>query len=397
MTGHKLLYFFFFGAVGTLAPYINLYFKRLGFSGAEIGILSAMQPIAYMVGPPFAIALAIRYGLSRSMLPLLTVACILPSALLIGVKGFWPLLIVYFVTMLLQAPVSPFLDDSTLQRIEHFGGDYGRVRLWGSIGFIVTVNVIGPISERWGIQTTLIGHLLTQVAVAAVAFRLVKAGGLAPISARSTHSNFASSLVDGIRLVGQLPGARWLFGAGILARFSQVGGTNFFAIHADDIGMPDSLIGLSWGIAAGSEVILMAVSSWFLRRIGARGLFLLSMAAGTVRWAIYATTSSIWTLLASQLLHAFTFAAFHIGSVTLIHSLFPADRRTEGQSAWTVLTAGLPALVGAYLAGHLYDAVGLRPLFWLSSLAALIGGLAGLRIPAHTPPQAGQKSPSQAS
>ena len=380
MAAHKLLYFFFFGAVGTLGPFINLYFKRLGLSGAEIGVLGAMQPVAYMIGPPLAIAFATRFGLSRPMLPLLMAVGLIPAALLIGVTGFWSVLAVYFLVMLLQAPVSPFLDDSTLRRIEHAGGDYGRVRLWGSIGFIIGVNAIGPLSERLGLQISLVGHLLAMTAAALVAWRLATTGGLTPISAASGRK-FTSSLIGGLRAVWQLPSARWLFVAGVLGRFAQIGGTNFFAIHADDLGMPESLIGLSWGVAVGSEVVLMAVSAFLTQRIGARGLFILSMVAGTLRWAIYASTSSIWVLLASQLLHALTFGAFHIGSVTLIHSLFPEESRTEGQSAWTVWTVGLAGLVGAYLAGYLYDAMGLRPLFWLSSLAALAGTFAALGIP----------------
>lgn len=393
MVGHKLLFFFFFGAVGSLMPYVNLYFKRLGFTGTEIGILSAMQPVALMIGPPLAIALAVRYGLSRSILPIVATASLIPAALLIGVKGFWPLLFVYFAFMLLQAPISPFLDDSTLRRIEQVGGEYGRVRLWGSIGFIITANLIGPLSERWGIETTLYGNIVTLAALAGCTYYLMRSGGLPPISARSRHASFMSSLVDGIRLVGRLPGAGWLFVAGVLARFSQVGGLNFFAIHADDVGMPESMIGLSWGIAAGSEVILMAFSGWFLKRMGARGLFILGLVSGTVRWAIYAATSSVWTLLASQVLNAFTFAAYHIGAVTLIHHLFPEDRRTEGQSAWTVLTSGLPALIGSYLGGYLYDVAGLRPLFWISSAVALVAAVIALKIPVDRPQGESESSP----
>lgn len=387
MAGHKFLYFWFFGAVGTLFPFINLYFKRLGLSGSEIGLLAAMQPLAVMIGPPLAVALAGRFRHTQNTLPVLMTLALVPYALLISVKDFWPLLVVYFASSLLHAPVAPLLDDSTLRRMEGTSNDYGRIRLWGSIGYIVAVNVIGPLSERFGLQVSLLGNLMACALGAGVAWRLARTGGLLPVSAGSSQRNVALAIVGGWRAIGLAPEILWLFVAGLLARFAQVGGTNFFAIHADDIGMSESLIGLSWGIAVGCEVALMAVSAPIMRRISARGLFIVSALAGALRWAIYAQTSSIGLLLAVQVLHAFTYAAFHIASVTLVHSLFPPERRTEGQSAWAVMTSGLPVLAGTYLAGYLYDVVGIRPLFWISAAASLLAALVALKIPGRTTPQ----------
>ena len=383
MTAHKVLYFFFFGAIGCLYPYVNLYFKRLGLSGAEIGVLATMQPIANMVGPLLAVAAANRFALvRRSTLPLLLTAQLVPFSLLLGVKTFWPLLLVYFLAMLLQSPIAPLLDDDTLRRLEQAGSDYGRVRLWGSVGYIVAVGAIGVLSERVGLTVSLAGQLLATACGAAVAWRLVQAGSPSPDAPAPARRSVLLSALSSLADVWQQPSARWLFLAGFLVRFASIPGSNFYSIHADDLGMPESLIGASWVIGVSCEVALMAVSAAVIRRIGARGLLLLGAVAGSVRWAIYAAASSAGLLLASQALHAFTFGGFHIASVTLIHALFPPERRTQGQSAWTVVTAGMPGIAASYVVGSLYDLIGLRPLFWISALISLAGAFVALRVPA---------------
>lgn len=394
MTGHKLLYFWFFGAVGALSPFINLYFKRLGFSGSEIGLLAAMQPLAAMIAPPLAVALAGRLQNTRVTLPALMTLSLIPYGLLLAVTGFWPLLALYFAAFLLHAPIAPLLDDATLRRIEGTSHAYGRIRLWGSIGFIVAVNVIGPLSERLDLRVALWGNWFALLMGALVAWHMARRGALLPLSTDKSQRKVARALASSLKVIRETPGVSWLFLAGLLARFAQVGGTNFFGIHADDIGMSESLIGLSWGIAVVSEVVMMVVSAPLMQRITARGLFILSALAGAIRWAVYAKTSSVGLLLGVQVLHAFTFAAFHIGSVTLVHTLFPPERRTEGQSAWTVTTSGLPVLAGTYLAGYLYDVVGIRPLFWISAVASLLAALVALWIPRSAEPSSARPAPT---
>lgn len=394
MTAHKSLYFCFFGAVGALMPYVNLYFKRLGLSGAEIGILTTMQPIATMIGPPLAVALATRFALGRSALPLLLTAQLVPFSLLLGVQSFWPLLLVYFAAMLFQAPVAPLLDDETLRRIEQTGHDYGRIRLWGSLGYIVTVGLIGMLSERIGLRIALLGQLFATACAALIAWRLARTGNLFPVSSAPMRQSFLLSALKSMGAAWRHPGARWLFAAGLLVRFAAIAGTSFYAIHADDLGMPESLIGASWVIGVSCEVALMAVSAALIRKIGARGLFWLSAAAGAARWAIYAATSSPWVLLAAQTLHAFSFGGLHIASVTLIHTLFPPEERTEAQSAWTAVTMGLPGIIGSYAVGSLYDLVGLRPLFWISACFALAAAFVALRVPEKPPVPAGPSAPA---
>lgn len=382
MGAYKLLYFCFFAAYGAVYPYVSLYFKRLGMSGAEIGVLTTLPSVANILAPPLAVALLTRLGMARTAVPILLTAGLVPATLLLGTQAFWPLFVVYFWTALLQAPVPPLLDDATLRRIERTRFDYGRIRLWGSVGFIVAVGAVGILSERAGLGIALFGQIAWMALSALVAWLLARNGELASPGNTAARQSLLLSAITGLKAVWREPGAPWLFGAGILARLAGIAGTNFFAVHADDIGMAESLIGGSWVIGVSCEVALMAVSGSLMRRFGAERLFFLSMVAGAVRWAIYATTSSPWVLLASQTLHALNFGALHIAAVTLIHSHFAPERRTDAQTAWAALTVGVPGVVGALLTGSIYDLVGLRPLFWASAVAALVAAYFARRLAA---------------
>ena len=394
MTGHKLLYFWFFGAVGALSPFINLYFKRLGFSGSEIGLLATMQPLAAMIAPPLAVALAGRLQNTRVTLPALMTLSLIPYGLLLAVTGFWPLLALYFAAFLLHAAHRPA---SRRRDLAAHRGNLPRLRPDPPVGVDrfyrrgqrhrPAVGAVGPARRS-------VGKLVRCLMGALVAWHMARRGALLPLSTDKSQRKVARALASSLKVIRETPGVSWLFLAGLLARFAQVGGTNFFGIHADDIGMSESLIGLSWGIAVVSEVVMMVVSAPLMQRITARGLFILSALAGAIRWAVYAKTSSVGLLLGVQVLHAFTFAAFHIGSVTLVHTLFPPERRTEGQSAWTVTTSGLPVLAGTYLAGYLYDVVGIRPLFWISAVASLLAALVALWIPRSTAPSSARPAPT---
>ena len=291
-----------------------------------------------------------------------------------------------FAAFLLHAPIAPLLDDATLRRIEGTSHAYGRIRLWGSIGFIVAVNVIGPLSERLDLRVALWGNWFALLMGALVAWHMARRGALLPLSTDKSQRKVARALASSLKVIRETPGVSWLFLRRAPRPLRPSGRDQLFwhprRRHRYVRESHRAFVGHRGGQRSGDDGRQRPADAADHRP----GLFILSALAGAIRWAVYAKTSSVGLLLGVQVLHAFTFAAFHIGSVTLVHTLFPPERRTEGQSAWTVTTSGLPVLAGTYLAGYLYDVVGIRPLFWISAVASLLAALVALWIPRSTAP-----------
>lgn len=383
VVAYKALYFAYFGSLGVLTPYLALYLKRIGLDGAEIGLLSTMRPIAALVGPLALIVLSSRLRHQAWTLPLLLVASLIPSLLFLGARSLWALALLYLLMHLGKAPVTPLLDDATLRTIDGKKSSYGPIRLWGSIGFIVGVYVVGSVAERFGIGASVVAHVLVLGCAAALAVAMARAGLFPDLAVGDgpARGGFVTPRA-GMKLLWRIRDIRLALIAGVLARSAGLAYEVFFAIYADQLGMPERLIGTAWAIAVLSEVVLMAVTPKFADRLDARALFVLGIGAGVVRWTLCAATASPTLLLASQVLHGFTFGAFHVGAVTLLHARLPSERRTEGQSAWTVATSGLPGLVVLYPIGFLSDTLGMRLVFALSAILAGVGLLIALRISA---------------
>ncbi len=383
MIAYKSLYFAYFASLGVLSPYLALYLKRIGLDGAEIGLLSTMRPLAALIGPVALISLSSRLRLQEWTLPLVLLAALVPSALFIGAKSLWALALLYLLLSLGKAPVAPLLDDATLRTIDGGKASYGPIRLWGSIGFIAGVYTVGAAADRVGIGASVIAHVAVLGVTALLAAAMARRGrfpGLA-VGPGVTPGGFTPPWA-GMKLLWSIRDVRLAVIAGILGRSAGLAHEIFFAVYADQLGMTEQMIGVAWAIAVLSEVVLMAVTPRIARRVDARALFITGIGAGVVRWAICAATVSPTLLLLSQSLHAFTFAAFHVGAVTLLHGRLPSHRRTEGQSAWSVATAGLPGLVVLYPIGLLSDVLGMRMLFALSAILAGAGLLVALGISA---------------
>ena len=375
----KALRFLTFAAVGALTPFINLYLQRLGLSGGEIGIISSMRPLATLIGPSLTVVLAARLGAGNRALPVTMALAVLPSALLYRTSGFAGLAAALFFLALFQSPAPALLDDATLRGIDGTGQSYGRVRLWGSLGFIVAVYAVGVAAESYGFAAILAGNLVTVALGAGLAFYCAGRGRLPAVSARTGSQVFWRALASAIELSRETPAVLWVFAAGTLARIAGLAHTNFFAIYADELGMAEGAIGIAWVIGVLSEVALMAAGPRLEKRVDARTLFFVGTAAGAVRWAIHAVSVSPAVILLAQTLHGLTFGAFHIGAVTLIHQLLPQDRKTEGQSAWAS-TAGLSGIVGGYAGGAVYDSAGVRALFGVSAALAAAAALLALKV-----------------
>jgi PPP family 3-phenylpropionic acid transporter len=237
-------------------------------------------------------------------------------------------------------------DVVALERVQKFGTTYGRIRLWGSLGFLTAA----LLASKWvDPREALAFPLVCTGAVAAGFMGSLALPRNAEMPKRGDGRGMARVLAeDDFQL---------LLTAAFLGQCGHVAYDMCFSLRMFDLGVPRPLIGLAWALGTGSEVILMAWSAPFFRSIAAPRLLAIALAAGSVRWVLLSVVRSTTTLLLLQPLHALSFGLFWLSSVTYTAHRFPAH--TLGTAQGLMVTAmGAGSIVGMLLWGPLYTGEG---------------------------------------
>ena len=381
-------YFLLFLPVAMQAPYLFLFFKRQGYTDSQLGTLAAVGPLLSILAPPVFGAVADMLGDRRRTLAGLLLLSGLVFPWLIRAGSFAQTLALLIIFSAFSTPPGAIADAITLEHIERSGGDYGRLRLWGSLGFAVPLLALGAILKKGAGESA---ASLYPVFAGYTVFRLVSAGwvGLLPASHGARRG-----LLD-LRAVRAF--SSWGFVAlaicAVVASGAMSGYYLYFMIYLDDVGIADNLKGYYWVIAVAAETGMMLLVGGLIRAIGLKWTFVLSLLGCALRLFAFSFTLSPIEIAAVQLLHALTFTAFTVSTITFVSRFTPPELRASGQTVWMALTSGLGATAGAKLAGVTAGAFGLPGMFRVFALASAIA-LVGAIMLVREPPARTEAEPS---
>ena len=356
-------YFLYFGILGIYLPFFNLYCYHLGLSGLNIGILSAVRSVAMVVFPLIWGALADRRSARRPIYILCSVLSALVWMQYLFTVEFWPMLAITVLYGVFYAPIISFLEAFTMDILGKAKKSYGRIRVWGSISFIIAVLALGKIIELYSVNIIVVLILAGSLMFALISTRIP---AIHPIKKKSLRGG-GRSLLDGRVLV-------FLFCA-FLMLVSHGAYYGFFSIHLENLGYGSTFIGLAWALASAAEILVMIRSDRIFSRFSLESVLIFSFIIAALRWLILFFAESAATILLSQILHAVTYGTFHIASILYIDRLTPGKAKTLGQAVNNAVSYGLGLMVGFFFNGFLYEIYGSFTLFLISSLIALSGGL----------------------
>jgi len=363
-------YFGFFAHAGAYVSYFALYLAARGLSAAEIAFALAMPQLARIVAPALWGWLADEWGLHyagarRAIVIFSGFALLCGFASLYAAERAGSIAFALLAMSLLSAGAMPLIEAITFSVLEGRAGQYGPIRLWGSIGFILAVLGTGVWLDHHE-AVTLIDVLLVLTALAcAVSFAVPH--GAAP-RARHAHASLGAVL--------RRPGVLAFFGACFCMTAAHGAMYVFYSIYLEAAGYSKTLIGALWTIGVLAEVLLFLRLPQMLRRFSLRALLFVSFACAVVRFlAIGWGVESIAVLAAAQLLHAATFGAFHAGCVAAVHRLFPGPLAARGQALYSSIAYGLGGAAGSLVAGATWVALGASASFAISALFALAGAV----------------------
>lgn len=356
-------YFLYFGILGIYLPYFNLYCYHLDFSGFQIGVLSSLRTFATALFPLLWGALADRFLIRRPIY----IFCSLISA---GIWAFY-LLTTDFYAMLaitafygiFHAPLISFLESFSMDLLGKEKNRYGKLRAWGSISFILTVVIVGRAIDAFSTHIILILILAGKLM-----FFMLAARTPAPASSgQTTFSTGARTLISKQVII--------FLAAAFLMLLSHGTYYGFFSIHLENLGYKGTFIGITWALAVTAEIFVMINSERIFRRFSYEYVLILSFAAAGLRWLILFFATSAVLILLTQLLHAFTYGAFHVASILYIDKLTPNEAKTMGQAVNNAVTYGLGIMSGFFINGYFFDIIGAQSLFAISGGLAILGGV----------------------
>lgn len=354
-------YLFYFASLGALVPYWSLYLKSLGFSSLEIGELMALLMVTKVISPNIWGWLADHYGRRMRIVRIGSLLAMLGFIGVFFANSYATLALVMFGFSFFWNAVLPQFESVTLVHLDERSHRYSMVRLWGSIGFILSVSALGPLLEQFGPQ------LLPYVLLGLYA-TIVLSSLLVPERVEQPHHDSAP-LGDLLRK----PAVIALIVACFLLQASHGPYYTFYTIYLEEYGYSRSLIGQFWALGVVAEVVLFLFMHKLEPRIGLRRLFLAALLLSTIRWLMIGFfPDSLSLLLLAQLLHAASFGLFHAVAVALFHRYFRGKHHGKGQALYGGLSFGGGGAFGSYYSGAMWDSLGPIAAYGFAALLAFL-------------------------
>lgn len=362
-------YLFYFAALGALVPYWGLYLKDLGFDPIAIGELMAILMGTKIVAPFLWGWLGDRLEQRMAIVRSASLVAMLVFVSVYWVDTFWPMALAMVWYSFFWNASLPQFEAVTFGYLGDRARHYARIRVWGSIGFIATVMLLGVLVDREGTRVILHAVLLLYVGIWLSTLWVRDPPGTRPPAGQP-------SLVS----VLQRPSIVAFFVAVLLMQLSHGPYYTFFSIHMEQQGHSKALIGQLWALGVGAEVLLFLVMHHLLHRWGGRRVLVGSLIVAAVRWLMigWLPESLGWMLLA-QCLHAATFGAFHASAIYLVHHYFQGRHQGRGQALYSSVSFGAGGAAGSLLGGYLWLPAGPAVTYSLAAAVAVVGAVVAWR------------------
>jgi PPP family 3-phenylpropionic acid transporter len=354
-------YFLLYAASASVTPFIVLYYQGLGFTGAQIGLLTGITPLITLFCAPLWTGLAdatYRHRLILSLAILVGALALFAYPLL---QAFAAVLLIAILLNVALAPIMPFADSATLFMLADKRELYGRIRLGGTLGYGLAAPIAGVLVQKYGLRFAFWG--------CAALFLL---GFI--VSQKLVYGQLKAEQSAGGRVRTLLTSPRWLLF--LIAAFSSgvslAGLTNYFFPYMKELGANESTMGLALTVGTLSEVPVLFFGNQLLKRLGSYRLLMLTLTVTGIRLVLFAASTTPALVLFIQLLNGLTFPAIWVAGVAYAAENAPAGMSTTAQGLFSAMVLGFGTAVGGFVGGPLLESVGGRGLYLVFGLVVLV-------------------------
>jgi len=336
---------------GVHVSYLPLWLHWRGLSPAEIGTITALPIFLRVVLTPMIAAHADATREHRRLIVGLSVLALgLGCSMLLG-SGYGFLLITAVPYSIAVASMMPLTETIAVSGVRAAGYDYGRMRLWGSLAFLVATIAAGRATDLYGPSVAIFVLLAATLVTVGAALLLPE-----PMSS-SVATGAAPGLEGEAGLTLELAGhplfGVFLFAVGAILS-SHAAFYTFGALHLAGLGISGQAFGILWAVSIVAEMVLLAFSGAILVRVTPLQLIMLAGAGGCVRWGGMSVDPPFGLMLVLQALHGLTYGATHLGAIHFMARAVPGRGAGTAQGLYSAIGAGLFTGVATLACGHLY-------------------------------------------
>ncbi|HET6546635.1 MAG TPA: MFS transporter [Rhodanobacteraceae bacterium] len=369
-------YFAYYAALGAFTPYWSLFLKARGQDAVAISVLMSLWYATRVLAPSTWGWLAGRSSRPVRWLRIGSVATLAGCAVFLVPLGFTGLALAMCGFCFAWNAVMPQFESITLSHLPGRSERYGRIRVWGSIGFIAVVGLFGIAFDHWPITALPLMMLPLFAGLVAASFGNDYGPGVHEIVVGAT--GFAQLLRRGE--------VRAFFAVAFLMQVSYGPYYTFFSLYLEQHGYRPSALGGYWAVGVAAEIVVFFISARLFARWDPRRIVPLALVFAALRWWVTALfPENVPVMIAAQLTHAISFAGFFAASMMLLARYFPGRSNGHAQGIYYGLSSGVGGVLGALLAGWMWQIGGGRLAFLVAGVAALAGAIlamTSLRTPA---------------
>ena len=365
----RLYYFTFMGGWGFVLPFINLFYVSIGFNGKQIGFISSTSAIVGMLVSPLWVSEVKKRPQARNILQ---AALILGGIgyYAIGLQNLFPLIIIIvFLHALAASGIAPLSDSMAVTVSQEAGSGYGSVRVWGSLGWIVTVLSSGWLTARYGFIAAFIGVALMWLIAASLIFFIQPRF----FSSRQISTQPKPNLRVALQYIWQDKVLRGFAFALIVIGFFNNGVLQFENVFLSELGATKQIISVAGILSAVVEIPFMIYSDKIVQRVGAHRLLLVALSMTIFMRLSVLTLPSIITIMVVRFIGGVAFSFYTISFIKLISSRTQPTETGTVLAIFSVTLAGLVNIVASPVSGAIFDVIGARWLYALSSVGYVIG------------------------
>ncbi|MEI7612028.1 MAG: MFS transporter [Betaproteobacteria bacterium] len=357
-------YFFYFAFIGVFMPFFGLYLQSLSFSAWDIGVLLSQMQLMRLVGPYCWGVLSDRLGQRVKIIRLTGLVTLLVFSGLFFAHSFTALLVALAIHSFFWVATLPLVETLTFEHLRENPARYSRIRLWGSVGFVVAVLGTGVLLDYFPIVSLLWVSVAILAGIALCSLLIPEA----PV--RPHLDDDPLPIADILRQTH----VKAFFVACFLMTAAHGALNIFYSIFLSGHGYSKAVVGGLWSLGVLAEIVVFFFMSRLMQRFSVRVILLASFTAAVLRFALIGWgVDSLLVLILTQLMHGLTFGAFHSASIAAVNAWFPGRTRSRGQALYASVSFGAGGLLGGLVSGWAWDQLGAELTFVLGSVYALLG------------------------
>jgi PPP family 3-phenylpropionic acid transporter len=365
----SIYYFLYYGAVSILFPFMALFFQSQGLTGGQIGLLTSISPIISFFCAPLWTGAADASHRHKLAAVLATIGVVIVAFIFPGIASFGGLILMVSLFAFFYASTGPLVDSAVLALLGDRKERFGRIRLWGTIGYGVVAPFAGSLIGRLGLKWAFWGYAILMLGSLLV---------MTWIPFRQGRSN--SSFRGGIRVL--LANRSWMLFLVMvfIAGIGMATINNYLFVYMQSLGSSTTLMGFALTVSTLSEIPAFFFSDRLLRRFGARGMLVIAMTTIGLRLVCYSLTILPWIVLIIQLCHGLTFAVIYTAGVHYADRVAPPGMKATTQGMFAGMLMGFGSAAGGLLGGLLLDRFSPGGMYAIIGTLVLVGLIAFLLV-----------------